>query len=302
LQYLVARAGQENTTEVGAAEVIGFVSALGASPSQTLTALRALAQYSLIRDLEAHEISASSTVAVTRSGAYYARALGHTMVYVEQVMMDTAIFDRDTWDVMSSLTDAIERERSPGDRMRLRADRLASFTQYLVDIEAEELTFAPSLANLTLLAAWKASVTVERRGLCGALRGSTLRVAIDEPVPSHAGPRSVAMSRSWRVMRPACLDSSGSQPHLSTRTPRRRWLHEQPVRWVCCQVSERSGSTARVSTSLRAKRPGSERRRGRALPRARCRRRRSSSPASGARGGVPCLRPSSPPSPPKKKR
>jgi len=161
LQYLVARASQEHTTEVSATEVIDFVSALGASQSQALTSLRTLAEYSLIRDLEAHEISALSTVAVTRSGAYYARSLGHTMVYVEQVMMDTAIFDREAWAALSSLTDAIDRERNAGERMKLRRQRLAQFTQYLVDIEAEELTFAPSLGNLTSLRTWKDAVMAE---------------------------------------------------------------------------------------------------------------------------------------------
>jgi hypothetical protein len=158
---LVARASQEHTTEVSATEVIDFVSALGASQSQALTSLRTLAEYSLIRDLEAHEISALSTVAVTRSGAYYARSLGHTMVYVEQVMMDTAIFDREAWAALSSLTDAIDRERNAGERMKLRRQRLAQFTQYLVDIEAEELTFAPSLGNLTSLRTWKDAVMAE---------------------------------------------------------------------------------------------------------------------------------------------
>jgi hypothetical protein len=44
---------------------------------------------------------------------------------------------------------------------KLRAQRLAHFTQYLVDIEAEELTFAPSLGNLTLLRAWREAVMTE---------------------------------------------------------------------------------------------------------------------------------------------
>lgn len=83
------------------------------------------------------------------------------MVYVEQVMMDTAIFDTNTWSALSSLTDAIDRERFAADRMKLRAQRLAHFTQYLVDIEAEELTFAPGLANLTLLDQWRGKVLAE---------------------------------------------------------------------------------------------------------------------------------------------
>jgi len=92
--------------------------------------------------------------------------------------MDTAIFDREAWDAPASLIDAIERERSVGDRMRLRAERLATFTRYLVDIEAEELTFAPSLENLTLLRTWQPAVLAESGERFGAPPGSTLRQAI----------------------------------------------------------------------------------------------------------------------------
>jgi hypothetical protein len=151
LALLFSCARREDSIEVPVSHCVNVLSPIGSSESQIIQALTVLLRNGLIRTTTAQDISATSTVVLTRSGGYYIHTLASTFSYVEAALIDTAIEDADVWQDLSTMTIGVERARNMVQRMELRVTRIDRFLKYLTDLEATILSTVGQRNELTVL-------------------------------------------------------------------------------------------------------------------------------------------------------
>lgn len=158
LNELAFKAQHENTLEVLVSACSDLLGPLGVSESQVVGVLQFLYKAGLVRNVNAEDIGAESTVVLTRTGGYYTKILSRKMVYVEECMFDTAIEDPAVWKTLSDLTTVAQDEQYPGARMEVRRDRLRVFLDYLVGLEKHALELLPGSAHLGSMDAIRTAV------------------------------------------------------------------------------------------------------------------------------------------------
>jgi hypothetical protein len=75
--------------------------------------------------------SLEASYVVSRLGGYIVKHFIGDMMFLENVMVDTFIADRDVWDSIRALTTAIYAERDTMKRMTLRKQRVTEFFSYM---------------------------------------------------------------------------------------------------------------------------------------------------------------------------
>lgn len=151
LRHLSFCAQNEDTLEVSVDDCIRLFSEMSASESHIIETLLFLQRNGLVRCVKAEEISINSFVVASKSGGYYSKILSHSFVYIESCMNDTAIDDIETWERLSEISYAIERESSIGRRMELRRDRMIEFISYLSKTETFAVNGMPTLRHLSII-------------------------------------------------------------------------------------------------------------------------------------------------------
>jgi hypothetical protein len=142
--------GSEATREVPVADCIKLVSSCGATDSILIECLKFLYTRGLLKSITGEAPADDTAIAITRSGAYYARVLSRRLVYVESCLFDTGIDDADVWHTVFDLTLAVDAESELAKRLELRKDRIDVFLNYLCRLEAEALalTGAEELSSM----------------------------------------------------------------------------------------------------------------------------------------------------------
>ncbi len=135
LDFLFTRAKGIDTVETSCRDIIAYTSVVGATERQILNCIEYLISNRLLRNIIGGDIDSESVVAITACGAYYYKQLCRTFVYVESVLMDTAITDRDAWNELEELSIRIENTREIAPRMEIRGKRVEKFLDYLKGIE-----------------------------------------------------------------------------------------------------------------------------------------------------------------------
>lgn len=75
-----------------------------------------------------------SNYVVSRLGGYIVRHFIADMMYLENVMMDTFVADKDTWEEMYRLTNDIFSSRDTVKRISIRRERVRKFYDYMIEI------------------------------------------------------------------------------------------------------------------------------------------------------------------------
>lgn len=132
LRYLQLNA-RIDQSEVELKDIIEFVSNFGASKELVLTVINRLFTNNLIHTNEKH--LDNPKFFITLCGGYYINNMCKMFVYVETVMYDTNIFDREIYNKLCEVTYLIENTGDWLERMNLRKSRLELFFKYLKDSE-----------------------------------------------------------------------------------------------------------------------------------------------------------------------
>lgn len=148
LNDLWLRAQEAKSLEASIESCHALLSGLGASVDHLVETCGELSRHGLIRVLSSGELGAGTKVALTRSGAFYVRGLARRMVYVEECMYDTSIYDPHIYDRLAELTRAAREERYSSNRMAIRCERLRAFVEYLIQGEAEARQLLPHAVHL----------------------------------------------------------------------------------------------------------------------------------------------------------
>lgn len=161
LQHMTARAASDRTLEVSLSSLAEKFGSLGATIDHLVSAMTFLRDHGLVLEVNGEPISRLSVVAVTRAGAYYVKEMTRRFAYVDEVLYDTGIRDADVWANMVALTQGIEREHAPAERMRLRAQRVADFLGYLEARDHDARSMSTALNDVPEFRLLSASVKTD---------------------------------------------------------------------------------------------------------------------------------------------
>jgi hypothetical protein len=114
--------------------IISDLYRLGVHEQSILKVLNDLVDFRLIQPIDRLPVSQRSIVYPTRLGGYLCRDLSAKFMYFEPCLLDTNIHSQETWEELSSITNAIEVARWE-DKMGLRIKRIHCFVEYLSALE-----------------------------------------------------------------------------------------------------------------------------------------------------------------------
>ena len=104
---------------------------IGVSDEDSLKALSDLSDLRFIRTAGHNSATFSASFYPTRLSGYVVRNLIADMTFLESMMMDTFIADKDAWADMKRISDEIDSERNVVKRINLRTQRVRTFFDYM---------------------------------------------------------------------------------------------------------------------------------------------------------------------------
>ena len=127
VDFLVTSSGSVQFDGLRIREVNETMSRLGVSSEAVDVTVRTLVNTGLLRTGDGLAISPDSVLIPTRLAAYVVRELSQEFVYSEMCLLDTAIFDDDTWNKILLHTDEAEKASSIADAIAARCNRIRVF-------------------------------------------------------------------------------------------------------------------------------------------------------------------------------
>ena len=134
LNRLVSFASDSSYEGDSVDRIISDLYRLGVHEQSVLKVLNDLVHARLIQPIDRMQVSPSSIIYPTRLGGYLCRDLSAKFMYFEPCLLDTNIHYQETWEKLSSLTNAIE-VASWEAKMELRIKRIHCFVEYLRALE-----------------------------------------------------------------------------------------------------------------------------------------------------------------------
>jgi len=107
------------------------LNSIGYSETDTLDVLSDLCKLRFIHTSSHGKASLASSYYPSRLGGHIVRNLLADFTFVENVMMDTFISDKATWDKLKGLSQAITEERNVVEKIKLRVDRAKVFYEFM---------------------------------------------------------------------------------------------------------------------------------------------------------------------------
>jgi hypothetical protein len=132
--WFVAKSQTGLVEAVSADVVIDQLHRVGIAETDVNSVLATLSEFRVLRSADGLPYSPSSRVMPTRFASYLLRELAPSFAYVELCLMDTAVFDDDTWHHMVLQTRQIQISQRY-ERVPIRLERAQTFIQYLLKLE-----------------------------------------------------------------------------------------------------------------------------------------------------------------------
>jgi hypothetical protein len=107
------------------------LNSIGYSETDTLDVLSDLCKLRFIHTSSHGKASLASSYYPSRLGGHIVRNLLADFTFVENVMMDTFISDKATWDKLKGLSQAITEERNVVEKIKLRVERTRAFYEFM---------------------------------------------------------------------------------------------------------------------------------------------------------------------------
>lgn len=144
LKLLNYRALDQKTVLTPISDIIKIISKLGASVNHITATLNSLIDNRLVKSEDGKKITTSSILYITKTGGYYISVLTHKLVYLETILLDTAIHDKELWNKLAIKTEEIENLYEVTPRLTKRTERVEIFLNYLQEIENNVLSKIPN--------------------------------------------------------------------------------------------------------------------------------------------------------------
>jgi hypothetical protein len=107
------------------------LNSIGYSETDTLDVLSDLCELRFIHTSSHGKASLASSYYPSRLGGHIVRNLLADFTFIENVMMDTFISDKATWDKLKNLSQAIAEERNVVEKIKLRVERTRAFYEFM---------------------------------------------------------------------------------------------------------------------------------------------------------------------------
>ncbi|WP_271730097.1 hypothetical protein, partial [Aquimarina algiphila] len=145
------------SSEVSTNEITKAISNMGASKDIIENVLHVLEKNSLIHSNN-DGITGNQLYNLTLSGGYYISFFAKRIVYVEEVMYDTNIYDLEKWEKLKSITLELENNYyNKVQRLELRLERMEIFMNYLISLEKSVLN-TTKLLELSCIEGFKEAI------------------------------------------------------------------------------------------------------------------------------------------------
>lgn len=131
ISRLVDLAAEASFDGVSVMEIIEQLHLVGVPSSVVESCLKVLADARIIRTVDGLSLSAQSKIVPKRLGGYLVKELGTSFNYFEMCLIDSYIYDKETWIKISDLTKQVESAPDDTAGVRLRLERSRHFLQYL---------------------------------------------------------------------------------------------------------------------------------------------------------------------------
>nr|WP_293295191.1 hypothetical protein [Allomuricauda sp.] len=155
LKFLHVKSSYGNS-EVPLTDIVETISMLGVSEDMILRVLDLLKKNSLVHSND-EDLNINCLYNLTLSGGYYVTILPTKIVYLETIMYDTNIFDKESWEELKILTLEIENNYDMVQRLEIREERMEVFMDYLEKMETTVLN-STKLLELACIIDYKKSV------------------------------------------------------------------------------------------------------------------------------------------------
>ncbi|MGI3017748.1 P-loop NTPase fold protein [Shewanella algae] len=132
LAALVKQGGTNSSSHLDGPEIRDNIKTIGFSESDTLDVLGDLCNLRFIHTRSHGKADMQSGYFASRLGGHIVRNLLGDFTFVENVMMDTFISCRDCWEELKRLSSAIQDERNVVERIKVRAQRVEIFYDYMI--------------------------------------------------------------------------------------------------------------------------------------------------------------------------
>ncbi len=133
LSALVNQASINSVGYIDAPDIKNIFQNIGFSESDTLRVLNDLCSMRFVHTKSNGKSVFSSSYASTRLGGHIMRNLLGDFTFIENVMMDTFISDKDTWEELRRLSTSIQEERDVVSRVILRVKKVKTFYSYITN-------------------------------------------------------------------------------------------------------------------------------------------------------------------------
>ncbi|WP_285274870.1 P-loop NTPase fold protein [Halopseudomonas bauzanensis] len=132
LSALVKQSSNNGSGSVDGPSIRDNLKAIGFSESDTMDVLSDLCEKRFAHTKSHGRAEVNSSYFASRLGGHVIRSLLSDFTFVENVLMDTFISDKDVWNELKELSHKISDERDIVSRIRLRAQRCETFYKYMI--------------------------------------------------------------------------------------------------------------------------------------------------------------------------
>lgn len=133
LAALVKQSGGNGSGYIDGPEIRDNLKTIGFSESDTLDVLKDLCHLRFAHTKSHGKADLCSGYFASRLGGHIVRNLIGDFTFIENVMMDTFISNKECWDRLRSLSQSIQEERNIVDRIKLRVERAKYFYNFILE-------------------------------------------------------------------------------------------------------------------------------------------------------------------------
>ena len=132
LNALVKQSSNNGTGSIDGPSIRDNLKAIGFSESDTMDILSDLCEKRFVHTKSHGKAEVTSSYFASRLGGHIVRSLLSDFTFIENILMDTFIADKDVWERLKSLSHQISDERNVVSRIKLRAERCEVFFSHMI--------------------------------------------------------------------------------------------------------------------------------------------------------------------------
>tara|TARA_R110001592_G_scaffold319321_1_gene596857 strand:- start:1541 stop:4021 length:2481 start_codon:yes stop_codon:yes gene_type:complete len=132
LNALVKQSSNSGSGSLDGPSIRDALKSIGFSESDTMDVLSDLCEKRFIHTKSHGRAEITSSYFASRLGGHIIRSLLSDFTFIENILMDTFIADKDMWEILKNLSNRISDERNVVARIKLRADKCEKFYGYMI--------------------------------------------------------------------------------------------------------------------------------------------------------------------------